>query len=205
MCCSVMVVCGGSASPHRGTVFACAFPCRPRSYTMFPDKAASTFSRAFYHALIAPKQTVKNAFDIAVNAVNMKASDASEMFLLLPLSECGSMKRLRSVFHARDTTFLFLRRQYAGNIYSLSVLIVMLTHFAGERWLKLASEALCYEAFRIRWKRSVSYQKQVDDRHSVEPGVNSCGGQYALVTICIVLLFTSGESRCQDIRRPPSG
>ena len=100
--CSVMAVCKGSASPHRGVSFACAFACRPRCYMMFPDEAARIFSQAFYHALIAPKQTVKDAFHIAVNTVNIKAPTAAAKFLLLPSGERSGMKGLRFVFHARE-------------------------------------------------------------------------------------------------------
>ena len=99
--CSEMAACGGSASSHRGVSVASAFPCLPRCYTMFPDEAARIFSQAFYHALIAPKQTVKDAFEIAVSTVNIKAPTAAATFRLLPLGERGGVKGLPFVFHAR--------------------------------------------------------------------------------------------------------
>ena len=128
-----MAVCGESAPPHRGVSFACAFPCRPRCFTILPDEAAKIFSQAFYRALIASKRTVKDAFDIAVSTVNSTVPTAAAKFLLLPSGECDGVKRLRFVFHMRCTTFLYLRQQYAGNMYPLLVLIVMLIHLSGTR------------------------------------------------------------------------
>ena len=172
---------------------------------MFPDEAARIFSQAFYHALIAPKQTVKDAFEIAVSTVNIKTPAESKIFLLLPSGERGGAKLLRLVFHVRDTTFSFLRRQDAGNFCPLPVLIVMSTYLSGERWLELASAALFDETSRILWKRSVSYEEEVYDRHMLELEVNSCFGECAPVTNCIFLSFTRGGSRGQDLRRPSSG
>ena len=131
ICCSVMVACEEFASLHRVASFACAFPCRPRCYTMLPGDAARKFSQVFYHALITHEKTVKDAFEIAVSTVNPLAPTAAATFLLLPTGERGGVKRLRFVFHAR-TTFSFLRQQYAGNLCPLPVLIVMSTHISGE-------------------------------------------------------------------------
>lgn len=58
---------------------------------MLSEETARLFCCEFYHALIGCSQTVKKAFEFAVDAINSKKPNASEQFLLLPESECGNI------------------------------------------------------------------------------------------------------------------